>query len=182
MVVTSAAVVGGIAAQEATKILLGLEQGSSAHNTHWFDGRAGAFLSWQQGPRTDCAHHYFLTKKSRDILFETSLDDDVGNVKQRIRLSLHCSLVEIKHDKEIVYSIMCRSCGYRHAVTPCLIGNFRRSLCPKCSELEVVPDEYTEELKEEFTLRSLFIPPNHLLNVCIEKDGSTRNAWIVTKN
>ncbi|MBI1928630.1 ThiF family adenylyltransferase [Candidatus Poribacteria bacterium] len=206
MVITSASVIGGIAAQESIRILLhgnkrdvpyprtpqlveakAPEQvrasdfvASKAGVFFHYDGETGAFLTWQVSRKEECPAHACVPDPSQ-ILFEASLNDTVESIRERVRNILGASTVEIKHDKEIVYSVVCNNCGHTQTIAPCLLGKFRRFLCPECGLLTIVADDHTEELRDGYTLRSLCIPPNHLLRVVFSKENAISEAWILSR-
>ncbi|MCX5799944.1 MAG: ThiF family adenylyltransferase [Candidatus Eisenbacteria bacterium] len=182
MVITSGAIAGGIAAQECIKILHLKHSGPSARSSvfFWFDGENGAFLTWEVPRKENCPAHVPPPDKSK-VLLESLLDDDVLSIKNRLRAALGCSEVEVRHDKQIVYSVVCRGCGGSHTIQPCLLGKFLRSCCPACGALAVVPDKYTEELEDGYSLRSLHIPPNHLIRVLFSKGNTVGEAWIASR-
>lgn len=181
MVATSAAIVGGIAAQESVKILHRGESGVSVNKFYWFDGEMGAFLTWVPPRKEECPAHRSMPDKSQ-ILFEIPLGDAIKVTKERARKTLGCSEIEIRHDKEIVYSVFCKSCGHAQRISPCLIERFRRFLCSNCDSLATVPDDYTEDLRDEYPLESLHVPPNHLLYVVYEKENVVSEGWAISRN
>ena len=183
MVITSAAVIGGIAAQESIRILLHgnkRDVPSKAGVFFHYDGETGAFLTWRVCRKEECPAHASVPDPSQ-ILFEASLNDTVESIRERVRNILGPSTVEIKHDKEIVYSVICNNCGHTQTIAPCLLGKFRRFLCPECGLLTIVADDHTEELRDGYTLRSLCIPSNHLLRVVFSKEDDISEAWILSR-
>lgn len=182
MVITSAAIVGGIAVQEIIKILQRTYGSISLSKDYWwFDGEMGAILSWSQPSKADCVHNNYPRLNLSEILCHVSLSETVDSARERIRLSLGSSIVEIKHDKEIVYSVLCRQCGYTQTITPIPIGKYRRFVCPKCGFLETVPDDFSEDVRDGYTFSDLGIPPNHLLQVYYDKGSTVEKTLIVTK-
>jgi molybdopterin/thiamine biosynthesis adenylyltransferase len=182
MVITSAAIAGSLAVQEAVKIIQKREIGPPLErDCWWFDGEFGAFRSWKETPKAGCAHHDYRRLVEADIFDEVSISQTVVSVKEKYRASLHCTVVEIKHDREIVYSISCRQCKYSQTIKPTLLENYRRFPCPNCGFLETLPDELTEELKDGFTFSELAVPVNHLLRISYDQDNTVRTAWIATK-
>ena len=181
MVITSAAIAAGIAVQEAVKILLQVGDVHGLHNVYWFDGEIGALLTWKQPPKQNCAHNEYVPVTESSIALHVCLDETVEDIKEKVKDYMKCAIVEIKHDREIIYSAICRNCGYKQPIQPTFIGKYRRFSCPQCGLLETVPDEITEELKEGYTLRQLGIPANHLLTVIYDKGSGVGKAFIATK-
>lgn len=183
MVITSAAIIGGIAAQEAVKILH--KKGNfpiKSGRFIWVNGEVDDFKTWYVPVRENCPGHN-LYSKELDTLFDTNIDDTVDTIKDRIRDLLDCSDVEIKGDKEIVYSVICNNeyCGYADKISPCFLGRFQRYICPKCGQFTIVPDAHTQELRNGYSLRSLGIPPNHILHIFIKKGEVISEYRIITK-
>lgn len=182
MVITSAAVIGGISAQESIRILHGkkINVTSKAGTFLQYDGETGTFLTWRVPRKEGCPAHASVPDQLQ-ILFEVSLNDTVESLRDRVRNITSSSTVEIWYDKEIIYSVVCNNCGYTQTIAPCLLGKFRRFLCPKCDLLAIVTDDHTEGLRDGYTLRSLYIPPNHLLRVVFSKEDAISEAWIITR-
>jgi adenylyltransferase/sulfurtransferase len=182
MVITSAAIVGGIAVQEIIKILQGLHSSTSLSKDYWwFDGETGAILSWSQPSKASCVHDDYPRLNLSEILCSVSLSETVDSARERIKLSLGSSMVEIKHDKEIVYSISCRQCGYTQTIKPILLEKYLRFVCPKCGFLETVPDDFGEDVRDGYTFSDLGIPPNHLLRVYYDKGDTVEKTLIATR-
>lgn len=185
MVITSAAVIGGIAVQEIIRIL----QSKRATITSkpgiilQYNGESSSFLTWQISKKEACPAHNYSLEKTR-ILFTASLGDTVECLKERVRSIKGCSIVEIWFDKEIVYSVVCNNCNYTQTIDPCLLGKFRRFPCPHCAQLTIVPDDHTEELRDGYTIKTLSIPQHSLLRVTFLKSSfadSVDYAWVIIR-
>ncbi len=180
MVITSAAMVGGIAAQEVVKILQRRFDGSSS-KTWWFDGETSTVSTWEQPPKESCAHNDYPLLRESEILFQVALNKSVESVRADLRVALNSPIIEIKHDKEFVYSVVCRQCGYSQPIQPTLLERYLRTICPKCNSLETVPDDFTAEVRDGYTFADLGIPANHLLSVYYRAgDNTVEKTWIAT--
>ncbi len=178
MVITTAAVVAGIAVQECLCLLHGEHLG--AHNgtgrVLQYLGGVGGFVTWRVPRREDCPGHLPLPG---EMAGEVGLDQPLGEVKAAVSRSTGQPTVEVWHDKAIVYSVRCNRCGWAERGQPCLLGRFQRRLCPRCGALSVVSDERSEELRGELTLRSYGIACNSILRVICGGAGEVKYGWIL---
>lgn len=181
MVITSAAIVGGIAAQEVVKILTLKDQfDGSSSKILWFDGETGAFLTWEQPSKEGCVHNEYPLLHASEILLKVSISENVASVREELQSALDSPEIQIKHDKDIVYSIVCRQCGYFQSIQPTLLDRYQRTICPQCNYLETVPHDFTEEARDGYTFADLGIPANHLLSVYYVRDDAVAKTWIAT--
>lgn len=182
MVVTSAAIVGGIAAQEAVRLLGETSRGNPAIDRKFYryDAESGVFLTWRVPKKNDCPGHSDFVKNSH-ILLTVSVDEYVESVESNLLAVSSASACEIWHDKSIVYSVFCNHCGYRQCVVPSLLGQFRRNICPECHWLDLDIGECTERLRHGYSMRSLHVPSNHLLRVFLRQGEDVIEAAIATR-
>lgn len=182
MVITSAAIVGSIAVQEMVKILQQASETPSANRNYWwFDGETGAFLSWEQPEKDDCPHHEYPRLEAINTFPSISVLEKVDTIRERLKNTLNCEIVEIKHDKEIVYSVSCRHCSYNQTIQPVFLDRYIRFPCPSCGFLETVPDDFGNDIRDGFTFSQLGIPKNHLLRVFYDKGETVETTLAVTK-
>ncbi|MEN3335191.1 MAG: molybdopterin-synthase adenylyltransferase [Blastocatellia bacterium] len=183
MVITTAALIGGIASQECVAILHKhiIDISKRAGKFFQYDGDSQTSIGWHVPKKEDCPAHSFVMGNSHALL-DASLDENIESLKQRIARSQSASAVEIWCDKEVVYSVVCsENCGYTRSISPLLLGEFKREVCPYCHKLSVVPHDYTEELKDGWTLKALGIPSNHLLRVAFGRGDEVYEGWIVSR-
>lgn len=185
MVITSAAIIGGMAIQECTRLLHDLGRGNAtkAGVFYLYRGEAGVLLSWQESVRDRCPGHGESLDQRKILKVRALLDKEVRAIKEEISHELGASEVKLWYDKVIVYSVICNNsgCSYKQVIEPTFLGRFTRFLCPKCSKLSVVPDDYTAELRDEYTLLKIGVPTNHLLRVDYAKEGAEGKAEIITR-
>ena len=178
MIVTSGAIAASIAVNEVVKCIIYGEE-KLDHTVYWFDGEVGAFLKWRHEKKSRCPHQEFMPVDSSRVLFKIGLNARVSDILDKARNILRCNEVQLSHDKDVVYSALCRSCGYEQPIDPVLLGRFRRLLCPKCKHLQMIPGEISPMLREGYTLKDLGIPEDHLLQLDYVKDGR-KTVYIAT--
>lgn len=185
MVITTASIIAGMAAQECVRLLHDKAEGSitTAGRSYWFDSEDGVFLHRKIILKDDCPGHTTLGDliTNRKIMDEAvSLSSTVSEVVHFVKRSFNTDQVEIWYDKLIVYQLVCDRCATVQLVEPTPLGRFRRPLCKNCGTLATRPHQETAQLIGDYTLEALGVPPNHLLKVQYVAADSVETAWVMT--
>jgi adenylyltransferase/sulfurtransferase len=173
MVISAAAIIGGIASQECVRLLQDLNEGkgNSIGFEISYDGESHSFAKLLVPANPSCNGHY--RKRFRDcriLEVNLSVDEPIQKAIEKISTELktdrmELSTVDIDNYRQIVYGANCRACGQIVHVPPGLLGRFRRRVCPGCGEPEVVAISPTTTLKGTSTFRDVGIPKNDLIRV-----------------
>lgn len=182
MVITSASVIAGIAAHECIRLLHEKSSGSRFSATgryHWFSLEDAAFRTWRHSKKTDCIGCMESMRNAKSLSYQPGLRDKVEIVRTNVARELQADAVELWFDKEIVYSCVCSTCGSRMDRKPVFLGRFRRGLCETCHQLAVVPDDHSAELRGDYSLSELGVPPRHLVEVVYSSDNEVKKAQLI---
>lgn len=182
MVITSAAIIGGIAVQECVRMLheKKARQSVRAGMFYWYSGDDRIFDSWQYSRKDDCPGHKPFVEERHVLTSRAKLTLPVTALKDAIMDELGADKVELLCDKEIVYSVVCKTCNKVQTISPTFLGQFRRFPCPACGTLDIVPNDYTAGIRDNYTLLELGLPTNHLLHVVFAKHENIDEADIAT--
>lgn len=182
MVVTTAAVVGAIAAQLLVDLLL--RRGARRHvvndevlTVFYMMTDNAACLSWMTKAKAECPGHEWGPVNWADVL-EVDACQTVDKIGQDLG-GRAGHVVSLYYDRDLVYSVSCRQCGgWTEAIEPVFLSRFKRRVCPRCSFLEVVPNEVSDVLRGDVIPQKVGIPRNHLLRAVLA-NGDVR--WVLVK-
>jgi adenylyltransferase/sulfurtransferase len=179
MVITSAATIGGIAAQECVRLLhdRALGRVRRAGVQYSYDGEVGTLFAWQAQRRDECPGHRVGFANIDLVKVEVSSESPVQDARRQVGEVTSSTIVELFHDKEIVYSQVCNVCLHEECIAPVLLGRYSRVVCPRCGSVATVPKDRSEELRDGFTLQELGVPANHLVRSVMAKDGQVSEIW-----
>ncbi|MGH2560154.1 MAG: ThiF family adenylyltransferase [Thermomicrobiales bacterium] len=179
MVITSAAVIGGLAAQECVGLLHDRHHGETTRGGTClsFDGEVGALLRWHTPERDDCPGHGATWAQRALLDVDSQRDEDVASLKARIQRQTQADIVELYHDKEIVYGAVCNACEHIAPIAPVHLGMFRRRVCTQCGSVGLVPHDVTTELRQGFTLGQLGVPCQHVIRIMYARGEQVDEAW-----
>ncbi|MGH2531800.1 MAG: ThiF family adenylyltransferase [Thermomicrobiales bacterium] len=183
MVITSAAVIGGLAAQECVGLLHDRRRGDTARGGRClsFDGEICALVRWQTPEREECPGHG-ATWTQRTILDVVALTDEVvSSLKGRIQQHTDADVVELHHDKEIVYETVCNACEAVAPIAPLPLGLFRRRVCDTCGSVGLIPHDVTTELRDGFSLTDLGVPCQHAIRIMYARGEQVDEAWCAVR-
>lgn len=176
MVITSAAVIGGIAAQEVVRVV-----SDSADRSNRYIKYSGETRAWMTFtvPYTDsCAGHSSVEiPGDRALVRRVHIDETVGSYCRILRAETGAGIVQIRIDKEIVDRVSCRNCSNVQEIPPTWLTEFRRTSCELCGG-PATPFEPRLTLPEQGTFKEHGIPNNHLLPVLLEVDDKLYEEWI----
>lgn len=168
MVITSAAIAGGLMVQEALRILHNKEP-NLAGKIAKIDGDNEQFYVLNIPERKDCLGHWFIDQ-DHAIYIDFSNKITLKEFKEKIREELknkkgknYDGNILIRHDNDIIYECICPSCNTRKEFL-CLTGKakHRDLICDKCGELSK-PDISNELKLDDKTLEEHGVPDNHTL-------------------
>lgn len=188
MVITTAAVIGGIAVQECVHYLHARKGNKNLELPvmdnlayHYMAEENQALLSYSKSPNPDCHGHTQFLPLANVLKRRIQLTDRVEEVISLLITELPADQIEIHDDKEIVYSAVCNHCGFEVSSNPIYLGKFKRALCPSCNAFGVMPKSSTAQLLPGYTFAQLNIPAMHRLKVLYLKDGEVQVCWVETE-
>lgn len=180
MVITSASTIGGVAAQECVRLLhdRALGRTPQAGVQYSFDGEANTLFAWHVQQRDECPGHSFGSICMDMVELEVPIDSPVQDARRRVCELMSSTVVELFHDKEIVYSHVCNACMHEESIAPVMLGRYGRALCSRCGSVATVPKDRSEELRDGYTLRELGVPPNHLVRSVFAQNEQVLESWL----
>lgn len=188
MVITTGAVIGGIAVQECIRYLHARKNNSNRKNSPVMDNMAYYYiaeetqtlLAFTKSPNPNCLGHSNHSPQSPVLQITANLDDHIDDLIKLLQIKLQTDELELYTDKEIAYTFKCSHCGCSVALPPIYLGIFRRSLCPNCFELSILPKLSTAQLLPGYTLKELHVPSSHRLKVLYSRNDETQECWLET--
>lgn len=162
MVITSAAIGGGLMAQEAVKLLHG-SSSSLGGKRVIIDGNVNDFAVLSVARNANCIGHYNV-EINNSIELDYSVDMLLGSFKYQIKDILDSEFV-VYHDKSILYGGICPSCRVKKELLgPAGMTSEGELFCENCRTF-LVPIVYGELKRDDRTLRAHGVPENHVLTI-----------------
>ena len=189
MVVTTAAIIGGLAVQELTRYLhvkaaspKGKLPKDFVHKAYYYVMHDFQVLNFINEKRInpECQGHVGNEPEKRTLKKQFSLDTKVEDLTRKLAASLKADSVELFTDKDIVYQTVCRHCAAEKEIPPTYLGRFKRAVCPECGYMDLEPLLRTDQLLPGFTLKELGIPSKHRLKAFYSKNGSIEHVCLDT--
>jgi hypothetical protein len=187
MVITTASILAGMAVQECVNLIqkkyspMEKENGGlplNPPNYLYIVDKEHSLLRFEKTKKDNCPGHALLRT---DLIIhhkKFSIDYYVNDIQKEIQEYFQADKVEISSDKEIVYSLNCKHCGEIQNENPIYLGKFKRPLCQRCKSHKLRPFFVSNQLLEEYSLRELNIPENHLLECRYQKNDEIKECWI----
>ncbi|TAF91710.1 MAG: ThiF family adenylyltransferase [Oscillatoriales cyanobacterium] len=184
MVITTAAVIAGIATQECVR-LLHEKKSESVSRTgilYWYSSEQNTILkSIKIDKKEECPGHDHVFEELKILPIDLEITTKVEEIKNKVATAIDADVVELWHDKEIVYSAVCNECSCTQEIAPIPLGKFKRLKCPSCNNQSLVPKDFTAEIRSGFAPTELNIPHNHLVRVVFSSQDSIREAWLILR-
>jgi len=189
MVITTAAVLAGMAVQECINFLQNkcnfdvrneTETLTSPRNYIYTVDKEHSLLGFEKSKKANCPGH--IIKKSNLEFYDKkfSLDHTIRKIQEELGDYYYADLVEIYSDKEIVYSSSCKLCGEFQHDKPQYLGKYKRQICKECQIYYLRPFFISNQLNVDFTLGELNIPINHMLECRYQNKDDIKEVWIET--
>lgn len=182
MVITTAAIIGGFATQECIRILHGKTNLfiENKENFHWYTAENTTVLNWSIAFNPNCLGHASVSKYNLSDFEEISVKLPINNIKELLKSKFNTEIVELKYDKEFIYSTFCKNCGFKeNKLPPTFLGKFERYKCQKCGEISMVPYYISSHLEGNFCLADLKIPIGQLVIGYYELDDSIKEITLI---
>jgi len=189
MVITTAAVLSGMAVQECVNFLQMKFDSVDKHETKYQNNpknyiynvnKEHSLLGFYKKIKENCPGH--VLKKTKIEIYDKkfTLDQTITEITQELGDYYNADLVEVYSDKEIVYSSNCKLCGEFQHDRPDFLGKYRRKVCKECQTYYLRPFYASNQLFGDFTLGELSIPKNHLLECRYQNKDEIKEVWIET--
>ena len=161
---TIASIIGAMQAQEALKILHGLEVRPGYGFI--FNGRTNDAYTVRYPPRDDCLSHDIACEAIEELPQASAAHTTVRQLLAIARERLG-EQAQIELDYELVVEFRCPTCGNREAVfEPLRRLDGRRARCPECTTQRQGVTTHTLTGEEDYvdrTLAEIGVPPLHIL-------------------
>jgi adenylyltransferase/sulfurtransferase len=164
MVITTAAMVAAMATQEFVKWVMYRDVSQwHAYDTISMNGLTGKSFQYHGIPNNSCRSRHIRIHDAPLLTVKRTMR--VADVK--VMLCQHYAVLEIDimHDHEIIWSLVCRQCGHPYATEPRWLDGYLRHMCQACRAPEVVPDNVSQYLLDALTFEQMHIPVDQILTV-----------------
>ncbi len=163
MVITSAAIAGGIIVQEAVKIIHNFKN-TFAGKKVVIDGNTNEFEIINMNINNSCYGHFSINLNDL-ILLDYSIEIKLSELKKLISNFLNINEIEIEHDRAILYIGKCPYCNYQKKFLKLVRNVFESEFnCDRCGG-KLTPEDSGILKEDDKTLKEHGVPDKHLLTL-----------------